>query len=232
MYAGHIATGIVLKAYNPTLPAFPIMIGVGLMDILHGPLTLMGVNTIKPNPSAGPYLFFDLDFMDFDHSLAAAVVISLIWGLMYRSDEKPNQGSIAALACFSHWICDWPLHNADLAAYPYSHEHFGYGLWAKWGIGAWVAEGVFTAVLVEIATRKFAERGVSIALPKVMVAVMMATLSPWSSPMQLVYTLNEPWYRIVYGVIITLGFVVPGVWMSVLLDNAEAVGVKRGQKKS
>ena len=36
MYAGHLAVALVLKAKNPKVPAVPVMMGVGLLEVLIG----------------------------------------------------------------------------------------------------------------------------------------------------------------------------------------------------
>jgi hypothetical protein len=49
----------------------------------------------------------------------------------------------AGLAVFSHFLADWPMHNNDLALYPFSVEHLGYDLWGKLGVISWILEGIF-----------------------------------------------------------------------------------------
>jgi hypothetical protein len=36
MYVDHIAIGLAFKARCPKVPALPIMMGIGLLGILHG----------------------------------------------------------------------------------------------------------------------------------------------------------------------------------------------------
>lgn len=61
---GHLAVGLAITAFSPRTPALPIMVGVGVIDIVDGALTVLGVDRIVPNLAAGPYLFFDLVFID------------------------------------------------------------------------------------------------------------------------------------------------------------------------
>ena len=221
MYVGHFAIGLAIKARYPKVPALPIMMGVGFLDLLDGIFILLGFNTVTPNLASGPYLFFDLTFIDWDHSLLAALFWSMIWGLLFVKHRAV--AAVAALAAFSHFIADWPMHNSDLALYPHSIEHYGYGLWGKLGTLAWVIEGVFSAVLAVYAWRISARRGVSLVWPCAVLVVLFLQLSPVASPMQFVATLQEPLTHILHGALVSLGFLIPGLLLTWLLDRAERV---------
>ncbi|MBD8479896.1 hypothetical protein [Pseudomonas coleopterorum] len=221
MYVGHFAIGLAIKARYPKVPALPIMMGVGFLDLLDGIFILLGFNTVTPNLASGPYLFFDLTFIDWDHSLLAALFWSVIWGLLFIKHRAV--AAVAALAAFSHFIADWPMHNSDLALYPYSIEHYGYGLWGKLGTLAWVLEGVFSAVLAVYAWRISARRGVSLVWPCAVLVVLFLQLSPVASPMKFVATLQEPLTHILHGALVSLGFLIPGLLLTWLLDRAERV---------
>lgn len=221
MYVGHFAIGLAIKARYPKVPALPIMMGVGFLDLLDGIFILLGFNTVTPNLASGPYLFFDLTFIDWDHSLLAALFWSMIWGLLFIKHRAV--AAVAALAAFSHFIADWPMHNSDLALYPHSIEHYGYGLWGKLGTLAWVLEGVFSAVLAVYAWRISARRGVSLVWPCAVLVVLFLQLSPLASPMKFVATLQEPLTHILHGALVSLGFLIPGLLLTWLLDRAERV---------
>jgi len=221
MYVGHFAIGLAIKARYPKVPALPIMMGVGFLDLLDGIFILLGFNTVTPNLASGPYLFFDLTFIDWDHSLLAALFWSMIWGLLFVKHRAV--AAVAALAAFSHFIADWPMHNSDLALYPHSIEHYGYGLWGKLGTLAWVIEGVFSAVLAVYAWRISACRGVSLVWPCAVLVVLFLQLSPVASPMKFVATLQEPLTHILHGALVSLGFLIPGLLLTWLLDRAERV---------
>ena len=221
MYVGHFAIGLAIRARYPKVPALPIMMGVGFLDLMDGIFILLGFNTVTPNLASGPYLFFDLTFIDWDHSLLAALFWSVIWGLLFIKHRAV--AAVAALAAFSHFIADWPMHNSDLALYPHSIEHYGYGLWGKLGTLAWVLEGVFSAVLAVYAWRISARRGVSLVWPCAVLVVLFLQLSPVASPMKFVATLQEPLTHILHGALVSLGFLIPGLLLTWLLDRAERV---------
>jgi hypothetical protein len=222
MFVGHLAIGLAVKAAAPKVRSLPILLGVGFLDVVDGLLIMLGANRVTPNLEAGPYLFFDLTFIDWDHSLLMAVVLSLIWAALFLKDRRV--ALIAGLACFSHFLADVPMHNADLALYPFAAEHLGFGLWGKLLTGAWVLEGVFTAVLAGWAWTRFKARGVSILWPVIIMIALFLNLSPWLSPMKMVAQLGEPAAHLLHGLLVTLGFLIPGLLLSWLVDRAEQRG--------
>lgn len=228
MYAGHLAAGIAIKSYAPRVKAWPILLGVGWLDLVNGLLVIAGVEKVTPNLAAGPYLFFDLTFVDWDHSLLMAAILSVLWGAFFWRDRAT--ALLAGLASFSHFLLDWPMHNADLALYPFSATELGYGLWGKWGTMAWVAEGLFAAVLLLIAGRKFAARKVAFTWPVVVMFLLFLNLSPWFSPMKHVAALPEPAAHIIHGILVTIGFLVPGLLLSWLIEKGEREAAKRAPR--
>jgi hypothetical protein len=219
MYVGHFAIGLAIKARMPEVPTLPIMLGVGFLDILDGLFIIAGFDRVTPNLLAGPYLFFDLTFIDWDHSLLMALLWSLVWGVLFS--RTPKVALVAALAAFSHFIADWPMHNGDLALYPHSSEHLGWGLWGRWATLSWAAEGLFAVALCSYAWVQSASRGVSLLWPCVVLAVLMLNLSPWLSPMKVIATLDEPAAHVAHGALVALGFLVPGLLIAWLTNAAE-----------
>ncbi len=219
MYVGHFAIGLVLKARYPRIPTLPLMLGVGFLDILDGLFILAGWDHVTPNLQAGPYLFFDLTFIDWDHSLAAALFWSLLWALLFVRHRAV--AVLAFVACFSHFIADWPMHNGDLALYPFADTHLGYGLWGRLGTAAWVLEGGFCLVLLAYAWRRSAARGVSLRWPALALAVLFLNLSPWLSPMKHIAGLDAPAASLLHGALVTAGFLLPGLLLTWLVNRAE-----------
>lgn len=220
MYIGHIAIGLAIKSKFPDIPSLPIMLGVGFLDVIDGLLIMLGLNHVTANLNSGPYLYFDLTFIDWDHSLLMAVILSVVWGLFFIKDQKV--AFFAGLSCFSHWLSDWPMHNLDLALYPYSIEHFGYGLWGKLGTMSWVLEGIFCIVLIFYAWRNFAARKQLITWPVAIMVFAFFNLSPWLSPMKLIATFPAPYDYLVHGFCVTIGFLMPGYFISRLIENEES----------
>ncbi len=215
MYVGHLAIGIAIKARFPKVPALPIMLGVGFMDILDGIFIMLGLDRVTPNLRAGPYLFFDLSFIDWDHSLAAAIFWSLAWGALFRRHRQVC--IVAMLSVLSHFLADWPMHNADLALYPFAREHLGLGLWGRMGTGAWVFEGVFSGLVLAYAWTIWTGNRPRLAWCTGLLALLFIQLSPWLSPMKYIATLGEPVTHLLHGLFVTSGFLIPGLILSWLL---------------
>ena len=195
------------------------MLGVGFIDILDGLFVMAGINRVTPNLASGPYLFFDLTFIDWDHSLLMAAVWSLVWAALFLKDRRVAY--VALLAALSHFIADWPVHNRDLAWFPSSENHMGLGLWGRLGTMAWLLEGVFAAVLVLYAWRTSAARKIRLLWPAVVLAVLFLQLSPWLSPMRFIAQLDEPATHLLGGAVIAVGFVLPGLLLTWMIARAE-----------
>lgn len=219
MYAGHLAIGLAIKARVPDVPSLPIFLGVAFLDILHGLFVLTGLAHVTANSAAGPYLFFDLSFVDWDHSLLMAIIWSLLWGVLFIKDKRI--AGIAVLAAFSHFLSDWPMHNGDLALYPHADMHLGLGLWGQLGTGAWWLEGLFVLALCTYAWFAYAQRGISLLWPCVLILLMFLNLSPWLSPLKLVATLQEPLAHQVLAALILSGFLLPALLLSWLVERAQ-----------
>ncbi len=137
MYAGHFAAALVLRAKEPRAPFWAILIGVGFLDLLFGPFVLLGIERVTLTPQISPG--FSLDYIDWSHSLLMAIVWSLVFGLLFLGRGRAV-AAVLALAVFSHFLLDLPMHPPDLALWPGSHSHLGFGLWRVLPIGWWFVE--------------------------------------------------------------------------------------------
>lgn len=219
MYAGHFAIGLAVKARFPAVPAVPIMLGTGFLDIINGLFVLAGIGRVTPNPASGPYLFFDLTFIDWDHSLAAAVVLSCAWAALFVKNGKV--AAVAGLVAFSHFLIDWPMHNHDLALYPHASTHLGLGLWGSLGTASWALEGVLVAVLAAYAWTLGRLRGKIFTWPCALLFLLFVQMSPWLSPMRHVASMGGAAAGIGYGALVLLGFLIPGLIFCWLLNRAD-----------
>lgn len=126
MYAGHFAAGLAIKARKPEARTWAILVGTGLLDILFGPFVALGIERATMTPGQPPG--FRLDYIDWSHSLA----MSLVWSVAYAALFLKRGRAIAAVlgfAVLSHFLLDLPMHPADLALWPGSRVHLGFGLW-------------------------------------------------------------------------------------------------------
>ena len=114
-----------------------ILVGVGLLDLLFGPFVLLGIEQASITPDQSPG--FSLDYIDWSHSL----LMSLVWSAAYAGLFVRWGGRVAgvmALAAFSHFVLDIPMHPPDLALWPGSDVHVGLGLWRVLPQGWWFVE--------------------------------------------------------------------------------------------
>jgi len=213
MYFGHYALAAAIRAKKPGLPLVPVVVGVGLLDILNAIFVLVGIETVKPDPAALPYIYFDLSFVDWDHSLLMAGVWSVLWAAIFL--RRRGVALLAGLAVFSHFLLDWPMHGPDLALFPHSTRHLGLGLWGRLGPWSWGLEVLFSAALLTYSWIKDAERGRRAAWPTLLIALLAILLSPWLSPMQWAAQLQEPAAHLAYGGLLLAGYVPLGllVWL-------------------
>lgn len=219
MYAGHFAIGLALKARNPKMPALPLILGAGILDLLDGVFIVLGLDRVHADLGAGPYLFFDLSFIDWDHSLLMAALWSLAWGALFLEDKR--LAVLAGVAAFSHFLADYPVHDRDLALFPYATAHLGLSLWARLGTYAWLLEGAFALVLCAEATQRNARRGVRSLPANALIAVLFVSLSPWLSPMKQIAKLSEPAAHLLHGALVAFGFLLPALVLAWLVERAE-----------
>lgn len=184
MYAGHYAAAVVLRAREPRAPFWGILIGVGLLDLLFGPFVLLGIERVTLTPGVSPG--FSLDYIDWSHSLAMALVWSAAFGaLFFRYGRRV--ALVMALAVFSHFLLDLPMHPADLALWPGSAVHLGFGLWTLWPHGWWFVElaVIVAACAYYIRTARHSESfGRFPWLIAAVIVVLHAVNNPWLSALQ------------------------------------------------
>lgn len=137
MFVGHFAAGFALKGARPEAPTWGLLIGVGVLDILFGPLVLLGIERVTVTPGMSPG--FLLDFIDWSHSLVTSALWALLFGLAFWRLGR-QVAIVMGAAVFSHFLLDLPMHPGDLALWPHSSVHFGFGLWRLLPHGWWLIE--------------------------------------------------------------------------------------------
>ena len=143
MYAGHFAAGLAIKARVPEVPTLAVLVGVSFLDLLFAPFVLLGIERISPVKGFAPG--FNLDFIDWSHSFAMSLVWSAVFALIFLKHGRTVVLALA-LAVFSHFILDLLMHPGDLALYPHSAGHMGFGIWRRMPVGWWFFELAFIAL--------------------------------------------------------------------------------------
>lgn len=179
VYAGHFAAGLGLKAAEPEAPTWGILVGVGVLDILFGPFVMLGIERVTMTPGVSPG--FSLDFIDWSHSLLMSLAWAGIFALFFLGRGRRIAG-VMGLAVFSHFLLDLPMHPSDLALWPGSTVHLGFGLWWILPRGWWFVElGLIVALGGLYAWRArssdaFGRRPVAVVAVVILLHVMNA---PW-----------------------------------------------------
>ena len=139
MIAGHFGLAAGVKAKEPTVPLWALMLATSWLDVVFVPLFLAGIETIEPAPDAtGPY-GAGIIHANYTHSLFGAVVLSLIFGFAARWRWGNRAGWVLGLVAFSHWILDLVVHRADLPILIGNVGNLptiGFGLWRYPAISA------------------------------------------------------------------------------------------------
>lgn len=149
MYAGHYAIALAIKAGRPALPSWPLLFGAVFLDILAGAMTLLRLEDWAWPLGAGTYLLLSTALTDRHHALVAAMVWAGLWGAVFVRDHK--LAKLAALAVFSHFLVDWPLHYPELVSHPHREHHLGLGAGYGFGWHQWLWEAAVIVLTVAYA---------------------------------------------------------------------------------
>ena len=183
MYVGHFAAGLALKTAEPKAPTWALLVGVGFLDILFGPFVLLGVERASLTPGLSPG--FSLDYIDWSHSFLMSIVWSTLFAVLFLRRGR-SVALVLGAAVFSHFLLDLPMHPPDLALWPNSSVHLGFGLWRALPSGWWFAELAVVFAGWAYYFRKSRRSGVYGGRP-IAVGVVLLGLhlfnAPWFSPL-------------------------------------------------
>jgi LexA-binding, inner membrane-associated putative hydrolase len=181
VYAGHFAAGLALKGRVPEAPTWGLLLGVGMLDVLFGPFVLAGIERVSITPGVSPG--FSLDYIDWSHSLVMSLVWSVLFALAFRG-RGLKIAAVMGFAVFSHYLMDLPMHPGDMALWPGSAVHWGFGLWRLLPTGWWFLELAVIAVGLAYYWRRariersFGGRAWAVSL---VVLILHLVNSPWLS---------------------------------------------------
>ncbi len=130
MFIGHYAVGFASKRVEPGASLAWYVAGASLLDLLFPLFVLLGLESARFAPAETPFLRISLDNYPWTHSLAMAVIWSVLFGLLCGAVTR-NRGAalVAGAAVFSHWVLDFITHRPDMALYPGGTARVGLGLW-------------------------------------------------------------------------------------------------------
>lgn len=135
--AGHFGFAAWMKAKEPRAPLWALMVAVVFLDIAFIPLFLAGIEPMAPIPGARAGAYGQVVIhADYTHSLLGALVLSAAFGGLFAAVWSRRVGVVLALAVFSHWLLDLPMHRGDMPLLPGHADHLpllGFGLW-RWPV--------------------------------------------------------------------------------------------------
>ena len=133
MMAGHFGLAAIVKAREPQLPLWSLMLSTQLLDVLFIPMVALGYERFEFRPGTNGGYGNLLLHADYTHSLVGALAISLVAMLVAMVPWGRRNGLIIGAMVFSHWILDLLVHHADMPILPGNAGNlplFGLGLWA------------------------------------------------------------------------------------------------------
>ena len=131
MFVGHYAASLALKSFEQRASLGVLFLAVQFVDILFFPFVLAGIERMNIVENFTQSTHFELEYMPFTHSLLASVLWAvatyavLRWALV----KKQSVAMAVALAVFSHWLLDLPVHTPDLPLWSDASPKLGFGLW-------------------------------------------------------------------------------------------------------
>jgi len=145
MIAGHFGFAALIKAREPEVPLWSLMLATVWLDIVFVPLYIAGVESIEAVPGTHGGYGAGIIHADYTHSLLGALLLSSIFGLAARLSWGRRCGVVLGAAVFSHWLLDLIVHRGDMPILPgnvATLTKLGFGLW-QWPAAAITTELVF-----------------------------------------------------------------------------------------
>jgi len=130
MFLGHYGLALGAKRLTPRTSLGTSVLAAQFLDELWPIFLVAGIEQVEVKPGLMAANPLDFVYYPFSHSLAAAVVWSvLLGGVYYASRRDRRSATIVGLLVLSHWILDFPMHAPDLPLWPGSPMRVGLGAW-------------------------------------------------------------------------------------------------------
>ena len=132
MIAGHFGFAAFAKSREPRVPLWSLMLATVWLDIVFVPMFLMKLETLEPAPGLHGGYGENIIHADYTHSLVGALLLSLVFGLIFSVRWGRRCAIVLAFISFSHWLLDLVVHRHDMPILPGNLGHLprlGFGLW-------------------------------------------------------------------------------------------------------
>lgn len=155
MFIGHHAVAFAAKKIAPNTSLGTLVAAAQFLDLLWPPLLLTGIEHARIEPGITAVSPLDLYDYPLSHSLAGALLWSILFGGLYSVFKKYHKrtslsGSaltigaiVLGLTVFSHWVLDFITHRPDMLLWFSGTTYVGLGLWNSWAGTILVEGGLF-----------------------------------------------------------------------------------------
>ncbi|MFI7125064.1 permease [Nonomuraea sp. NPDC050153] len=159
MLVGHFGLAAAVKAAQPRVPLWSLMLATQFLDVIFVVLYLAGGIESFKAVTPGTYGEALID-AQYTHSLLGALLLSALYGGLGAWRWGRKAGWVLGATVFSHWLLDLLVHRPDLPLLPGNAGDLpllGLGLWqVPWATA--VVEGVLIVVGAVLYFRSVRER--------------------------------------------------------------------------
>ncbi|MFD1544703.1 permease [Nonomuraea guangzhouensis] len=131
MFIGHFGLAAAVKAAQPRVPLWSLMLATQFLDVVFVVLYLAG--GIESFQAVAPGTYGEaLINAQYTHSLLGSLLLSALYGGFGAWRWGRRAGTVLGLMVFSHWVLDLLVHRADLPLLPGNAGDLpllGLGLW-------------------------------------------------------------------------------------------------------
>jgi len=129
MFVGHFGVAFAAKRVAPRTSLATLIAASSFIDLVWPILLLAGVERVRIDPAAQPFLRFEFESYPISHSALAVLGWAAAFGVVYLWRTGYRAGALATAALVaSHWLLDLSTHLPDLALWP-GGPRMGLGLW-------------------------------------------------------------------------------------------------------
>lgn len=184
MLLGHYGVAFAAKRAIPRTSLGTLTLAAQLLDEIWPILLVLGVEQVRIVPGLMAANPLDFVYYPFTHSLAAAIVWSIVLGVIYYWIRRNRRSAmIVGALVLSHWILDLPMHRPDLQLWPGSSVRVGLGAWRSIPLTIVLELTVFLGGLaVYLRTTRSRDRVGSWALWSMVAVLLIIFFSGFTSP--------------------------------------------------
>lgn len=184
MLLGHYGVAFAAKRAIPRTSLGTLTLAAQLLDEIWPILLVLGVEQVRIVPGLMAANPLDFVYYPFTHSLAAAIVWSIVLGVIYYWIRRNRRSAmIVAALVLSHWILDLPMHRPDLQLWPGSSVRVGLGAWRSIPLTIVLELTVFLGgLVVYLRTTRPRDHVGSWALWSMVVVLLIIFFSGFTSP--------------------------------------------------